>query len=78
MIPKPLTKAYNACKPGENNVLFCEDANLKDVISKSNAKKTMLTEWFEANRMYEDANELTYVQFPTYKVGLACRWVLLD
>lgn len=39
----------------------------------------MLTEWFEAaNRMYEDANELTYVQFPTYKVGLACRWVLLD
>ena len=29
-----------------------------------NFKKTKLTEWFEANKLHEDARKLTYCKFP--------------
>jgi hypothetical protein len=32
-------------------------------------KKTMLTEWFTANKEYNSANDLTYCEFP-----LKWRW----
>lgn len=40
-----------------------EDAN--GILDSQKARRTTLTAWFEANRVYEDACDLLYVDFPT-------------
>ena len=37
---------------------------LKTVAKDPKFQKTKLTEWFEANKQYEDARKLTYCEFP--------------
>ena len=56
--------------PDENNILYHINTNMVEIISNDFLKKTMLTEWFTANRTYETARTLTYLEFPS-----KWRWV---
>ncbi|XP_020094143.1 uncharacterized protein LOC109714116 [Ananas comosus] len=47
-----------------NNVVYHEGVNLLNVVNRCNIEKTMFTEWMAMNRIYDDARELTYVEFP--------------
>ncbi|XP_059285058.1 uncharacterized protein LOC132038402 [Lycium ferocissimum] len=53
---------------GQNTIVFEEDRRAENVLSRPDIDRTKFTEWFEANKVYEDARELTYSDFPT-------RWV---
>jgi len=52
-----------------NIVKMRKNAKLKDNIDNPKNHKTMLTEWFTANREHIEARELTYCEFP-----LKWRW----
>nr|XP_025887491.1 uncharacterized protein LOC112941712 [Solanum lycopersicum] len=53
---------------GENTIVFQEERCPESILNRPDIVKTKFTEWFEANKEYEDARELTYSNFPT-------RWV---
>ena len=54
--------------PNHNDVLFCDDDDLGDLINQERIRKTTLTEWFTSNQLYPEANSLLYIDFP-------CHWV---
>ncbi|XP_056685501.1 uncharacterized protein [Spinacia oleracea] len=56
---------------GHQEVIFEDHEHLDDVLERVGAKKTTLTEWMTANRMYPEARELTYADFPTEWVWLS-------
>ncbi|CAN6997035.1 unnamed protein product [Brassica oleracea var. botrytis] len=51
--------------PGEHNLVVEEGKSLSDILSEDGIEKTMLTAYFMANQKYEEARELTYIQFPS-------------
>jgi hypothetical protein len=51
--------------PDENNINYDANANMAEIISNEFLKRTMLTQWFAANRAYETARDLTYLEFPS-------------
>lgn len=51
--------------PGEQNILFNGSQPVNEVVDRATAKDTMFLAWFEANKKYEEARELTYAEFPT-------------
>ena len=53
---------------GQNTIIFEESRQAESVLNKPDIEKTKFTEWFEANKEYPDARDLTYSDFPT-------RWV---
>ncbi|KAL6888323.1 hypothetical protein ACP4OV_009349 [Aristida adscensionis] len=50
--------------PNMHMVTFPANANLSDIVSREIASRTMLTEYFEANRKYEWARGILYRDFP--------------
>ena len=50
--------------PNMHMVSFQAGANMNDVLSEEGASKTMLTEYFEANKKYELARGILYKDFP--------------
>ncbi|XP_048503649.1 uncharacterized protein LOC104906819 [Beta vulgaris subsp. vulgaris] len=46
-------------------IIFEDHERLDDVLERVGTKKTTLTEWMTANKEFEEAHELTYVDFPT-------------
>lgn len=48
-----------------NNVVYKENTKLQELLDNPNAKKTMLTEWFTANKNSTEDRDLTYCDFPT-------------
>uniref|UniRef100_A0A453CK12 ATP-dependent DNA helicase n=1 Tax=Aegilops tauschii subsp. strangulata TaxID=200361 RepID=A0A453CK12_AEGTS len=57
--------------PNMHMVSFPAGANLDDVLSQEGASKTMLTEYFEANKKYELARGILYKDFPSYFVWMS-------
>ncbi|XP_013595152.1 PREDICTED: uncharacterized protein LOC106303427 [Brassica oleracea var. oleracea] len=51
--------------PGKQRLLYNQNKSLEEVLSKEDIDKTMLNAYFVANEKYEEARELTYVQFPS-------------
>ncbi|XP_039772144.1 uncharacterized protein LOC120640381 [Panicum virgatum] len=49
----------------ENNILYDENANMAEIISSEFLRRTMLTQWFECNKKYPEARDLTYLEFPS-------------
>jgi hypothetical protein len=47
-----------------NIVKMKSDEKLSSIAKDPKNSKTMLTEWFNANKKYEEARQLTYVEFP--------------
>ncbi|XP_048605186.1 uncharacterized protein LOC106367134 [Brassica napus] len=50
---------------GEHRLVYKQDKSIAEVLSKEDIEKTMLTAYFVANQKYEEARELTYIQFPS-------------
>ncbi|XP_013614814.1 PREDICTED: uncharacterized protein LOC106321037 [Brassica oleracea var. oleracea] len=51
--------------PGDHVMVFDESADLSKVVYRENIDRSMLTAFFEACDTYEEAMELTYVEFPS-------------
>uniref|UniRef100_A0A2N9IMI8 ATP-dependent DNA helicase n=1 Tax=Fagus sylvatica TaxID=28930 RepID=A0A2N9IMI8_FAGSY len=49
----------------EHNVVFTDSDYLDNVIDRPDVDKTMFTQWFKANEMYDSARQLTYSEFPS-------------
>lgn len=50
--------------PLQNMVPLCQGTKLKTIAKDPKFQRTKLNEWFEANKLYEDARKLTYCEFP--------------
>lgn len=50
--------------PLMNMVKLTKDTKLKNIIENPDNQRTMLTEWFMANQLHEEARNLTYCEFP--------------
>jgi hypothetical protein len=48
----------------KNIVTIRTDEKPTNIAKDPKYTKTMLTEWFNANKQYEEARELTYYEFP--------------
>lgn len=51
--------------PGEQYLIFDRRRPINDVLDSDSANVTKFLAWFEANKEYESARELTYTEFPT-------------
>jgi len=51
--------------PGDNCIVYDEDADIENVASTEFLRRTMLTQWFVANRTDPAARDLTYCEFPS-------------
>ncbi|XP_013745491.2 uncharacterized protein LOC106448109 [Brassica napus] len=54
--------------PGKQRLVYDQNKRLAEVLSQEDIEKTMLTAYFVANQTYEEARELTYIQFPEHFV----------
>lgn len=63
---------------GQQNIVFSEDTCIDYVLDKPSVNTSMLLEWMRCNQLYEEARQLTYVEFPTKFVWKrdARRWDL--
>ncbi|XP_026398121.1 uncharacterized protein LOC113293891 [Papaver somniferum] len=50
---------------GEHQVIFRDTDVLEDVLDNPSAKCTKFLEWFEANKKYQEARDITYADFPS-------------
>jgi primosomal protein N' len=64
----PAVQRLQVHLPNQQTMVFSKDADLQEVVGKSNVQKTTLTEWFIANRNYASAPDTPYAKFPE-------RWV---
>ena len=51
--------------PGEQTILFNDHAGVEIVLDKPHIDNTKFLYWIQCNNKYEQARELTYVEFPT-------------
>jgi hypothetical protein len=56
-----------------HTVSYPTEANLNDVVSDKGANRTMLTEFFEANKKFEWARGIFHRDFPAYFVWVSGR-----
>lgn len=49
----------------EQEVIFKDHEPLDTVVERATTRKTTLIGWMEANKLYRDARDLTYTDFPT-------------
>ncbi|CAF2154317.1 unnamed protein product [Brassica napus] len=52
----------------KQRLVYDQNKRLEEVLSQEDIEKTMLTAYFVANQTYEEARELTYIQFPEHFV----------
>ena len=50
--------------PGEQSVCYRDDAIIEEVMEKATLAQSMFLAWFEANKIYPEAQCLTYAEFP--------------
>ena len=60
----PSVQRLTVHMPGMNTVYYRAGADLTKIVGSDFLQKTMLTEWFVANEMFEKARSLTYCDFP--------------
>ncbi|XP_048541098.1 uncharacterized protein LOC125520269 isoform X4 [Triticum urartu] len=61
----PSVQRLTVHMPGMNNICYRTGADLTKIVGSDFLQKTMLTEWFVANDLFEDARSLTYYDFPS-------------
>ncbi|CAA0830302.1 Unknown protein, partial [Striga hermonthica] len=62
---KPPVQRLNFHLFGEQNLLFDDQGNLLNVIRKPTVDQSQFLEWFETNKKYPAARELTYAEAPS-------------
>jgi hypothetical protein len=63
---KPSVRSLQLHVPNKQIVFFNENDNLEEVEQREELKKTMLTEFFEANKIYPEARKYLYREFPEH------------
>ncbi|XP_019151941.1 PREDICTED: uncharacterized protein LOC109148663 [Ipomoea nil] len=61
----PPVKMLNFHLKHQQNVVYGEDQSLDEIVESQTVKQSQFTTWFEANKKYEDAQSLTYAEFPS-------------
>ncbi|CAA0806625.1 Unknown protein, partial [Striga hermonthica] len=51
--------------PGKHPVYYKDSDNIEDILDRETSESSMFLEWMEANKLYSEAKELTYAEFPT-------------
>ena len=51
--------------PNEQNVIFQDDDSIDSILNRPRLDRSMFLSWMECNKIYEEAKNLTYVDFPT-------------
>ncbi|XP_019195820.1 PREDICTED: uncharacterized protein LOC109189662 [Ipomoea nil] len=51
--------------PNQQSVVFADDDPVDNILSRPTILQSMFLEWFEANKTYPDAKQLTYAKMPT-------------
>ncbi|KAF7841731.1 uncharacterized protein G2W53_004029 [Senna tora] len=51
--------------PNQQGIIFQDDDNIDDVVANATMKQSKFIAWFEGNKQYPIARNLTYSQFPT-------------
>ncbi|XP_019196554.1 PREDICTED: uncharacterized protein LOC109190511 [Ipomoea nil] len=51
--------------PNQQSVIFADDDPVENIVNRPTIAQSMFLEWFEANKTFPDARELTYVEMPT-------------
>jgi hypothetical protein len=49
----------------EQQVIFPDSTDIEKIVTKQGMKETKFTEWIETNKIFPEARELTYGDFPT-------------
>ncbi|XP_057764030.1 uncharacterized protein LOC131008561 [Salvia miltiorrhiza] len=62
---KPSVERLSYHLPGEHAVIFSEADRLENILNRETIHESMFLGWFEANKMYAEAKEFTYPEFPT-------------
>ena len=52
--------------PGQQNIIFSENEDLQDVISRGADSETMLTAYFRRNKIDPEAQHIKYADFPKF------------
>lgn len=60
----PLVERLSIHLPNEQNVVFSDLDQIDNVLDRPTVNQSMFLAWFEANKKYPEARELTYAQFP--------------
>ncbi|XP_075076489.1 uncharacterized protein LOC142163134 [Nicotiana tabacum] len=50
--------------PNEQTIIFSDDDPIDDVSNRPSVRESQFLSWFEENKTYEEARELTYAEFP--------------
>ncbi|XP_019157027.1 PREDICTED: uncharacterized protein LOC109153628 [Ipomoea nil] len=50
--------------PDCQSIVFADDENIDNVLGRETVGQSMFKGWFEANKKYEDARSLTYIEMP--------------
>lgn len=61
----PVVQRLSFHLPGEQNIIFEDEDPIDSVLTKPGAQRSMFMAWFDANKEYPWARDLTYVRFPT-------------
>src|ERR1044072_2870773 len=51
--------------PNQQPIIYEDDDSLESVFAKDTIGMTMLNEWMDANKKYDEAKELSYTEFPS-------------
>ncbi|XP_024963872.1 uncharacterized protein LOC112504154, partial [Cynara cardunculus var. scolymus] len=51
--------------PGQQQVVFGAEDNIDNVLNRPSVASSMFLAWMHCNQIYQEARELTYVEFPT-------------
>ncbi|XP_019184634.1 PREDICTED: uncharacterized protein LOC109179586 [Ipomoea nil] len=51
--------------PNQQSVVFADDDPVDNILSRPTILQSMFLEWFEANKTYPEARNLTYAEMPT-------------
>jgi len=64
----PPVERLNFHLENEQQIIFPDSTDIRNIVRKEGVKETKFTEWMNANKHHEEARELTYADFPN-------RWV---
>ncbi|WVZ94526.1 hypothetical protein U9M48_040407 [Paspalum notatum var. saurae] len=59
--------------PGMHMVTYEEGQDIQEILDRKGAEKSMLTEYFEANKKYLEARRILYHDFPKYFTWQKCK-----
>ncbi|XP_024958909.1 uncharacterized protein LOC112499870 [Cynara cardunculus var. scolymus] len=51
--------------PGQQQVVFSAEDDIENVLNRPSVASSMFFAWMHSNQIYQEARELTYVEFPT-------------